>query len=276
MTIEALLQDGIQKLRQAEVMDAELDAMYLLEDIFHIKRVDYLLNRQMEVTAKQQEAYMHNIDIRATHVPLQHILGTQEFMGLDFFVNEHVLIPRQDTEVLVEETMKYAKGKRVLDVCTGSGCIILSLCKLCDLKEAVGVDLSTEALKVANQNKENLGCDVTFVESDLFSNVEGTFDVIVSNPPYIASDVIEGLMLEVKEHEPRMALDGGVTGLDFYEKIIEQSGNYLADQGHLLFEIGYDQGKAVKEMMEQSGFKDCRVLKDLAGLDRVVAGVWNK
>ena len=276
MTIEALLQDGIQKLRQAEVMDAELDAMYLLEDIFHIKRVDYLLNRQMEVTAKQQEAYMHNIDIRATHVPLQHILGTQEFMGLDFFVNEHVLIPRQDTEVLVEETMKYAKGKRVLDVCTGSGCIILSLCKLCDLKEAVGVDLSTEALKVANQNKENLGCDVTFVESDLFSSVEGTFDVIVSNPPYIASDVIEGLMPEVKEHEPRMALDGGVTGLDFYEKIIEQSGNYLADQGHLLFEIGYDQGKAVKEMMEQSGFKDCRVLKDLAGLDRVVAGVWNK
>ncbi|MCR4803438.1 MAG: peptide chain release factor N(5)-glutamine methyltransferase [Lachnospiraceae bacterium] len=276
MTIEALLQDGIQKLRQAEVMDAELDAMYLLEDIFHIKRVDYLLNRQMEVTAKQQEAYMHNIDIRATHVPLQHILGTQEFMGLDFFVNEHVLIPRQDTEVLVEETMKYAKGKRVLDVCTGSGCIILSLCKLCDLKEAVGVDLSTEALKVANQNKENLGCDVTFVESDLFSNVEGTFDVIVSNPPYIASDVIEGLMPEVKEHEPRMALDGGVTGLDFYEKIIEQSGNYLADQGHLLFEIGYDQGKPVKEMMEQSGFKDCRVLKDLAGLDRVVAGVWNK
>lgn len=276
MTIEALLQDGIQKLRQAEVMDAELDAMYLLEDIFHIKRVDYLLNRQLEVTTKQQEAYMHNIDIRATHVPLQHILGTQEFMGLDFFVNEHVLIPRQDTEVLVEETMKYAKGKRVLDVCTGSGCIILSLCKLCDLKEAVGVDLSTEALKVANQNKENLGCDVTFVESDLFSNVEGTFDVIVSNPPYIASDVIEGLMPEVKEHEPRMALDGGVTGLDFYEKIIEQSGNYLADQGHLLFEIGYDQGKAVKEMMEQSGFKDCRVLKDLAGLDRVVAGVWNK
>lgn len=276
MTIEALLQDGIQKLRQAEVMDAELDAMYLLEDIFHIKRVDYLLNRQMEVTAKQQEAYMHNIDIRATHVPLQHILGTQEFMGLDFFVNEHVLIPRQDTEVLVEETMKYAKGKRVLDVCTGSGCIILSLCKLCDLKEAVGVDLSTEALKVANQNKENLGCDVIFVESDLFSNVEGTFDVIVSNPPYIASHVIEGLMPEVKEHEPRMALDGGVTGLDFYEKIIEQSGNYLADQGHLLFEIGYDQGKAVKEMMEQSGFKDCRVLKDLAGLDRVVAGVWNK
>ncbi|MBQ3782298.1 MAG: peptide chain release factor N(5)-glutamine methyltransferase [Lachnospiraceae bacterium] len=276
MTIEALLQDGIQKLRQAEVMDAELDAMYLLEDIFHIKRVDFLLNRQMEVTTKQQEAYMHNIDIRATHVPLQHILGTQEFMGLDFFVNEHVLIPRQDTEVLVEETMKYAKGKRVLDVCTGSGCIILSLCKLCDLKEAVGVDLSTEALKVANQNKENLGCDVTFVESDLFSNVEGTFDVIVSNPPYIASDVIEGLMPEVKEHEPRMALDGGMTGLDFYEKIIEQSGNYLADQGHLLFEIGYDQGKAVKEMMEQSGFKDCRVLKDLAGLDRVVAGVWNK
>jgi len=144
-------------------------------------------------------------------------------MGFEFLVNEHVLIPRQDTEILVEEVGKIAQGKRVLDLCTGSGCIILSLCKMCHLSRAVGVDLSPKALQVARENGTRLECDVTFLESDLFDKVTGTFDIIVSNPPYIETHVINGLMEEVREHEPHMALDGGADGLDFYRSIVEQS-----------------------------------------------------
>lgn len=276
MTMKNLLQQGVQKLQEAQVAEADLDAMYLLEHVFGIKRMDFLLDPQREVSEEKKAEYLQKVSLRAIHVPLQHIIGSQEFMGFEFFVNEHVLIPRQDTEVLVEEVAKIAEGKRVLDVCTGSGCIILSLCKLRHLSKAVGVDLSPEALQVARENGKRLECDVTFLESDLFTEVTGTYDIIVSNPPYIETHLIEGLMEEVREHEPRMALDGGADGLRFYRSIVEQSVEYLADDGYLCFEIGYNQGEDVRSLMEQRGFDQCRIIKDLAGLDRVVMGHWSE
>ena len=275
MTMEALLQQGVATLEQAEIMNAELDARYLLEHILQIRRVDFLLDRQREVSTEQQEAYMHKIDLRATHVPLQHILGNQEFMGYEFLVNEHVLIPRQDTEVLVETALPLVDGKRVLDLCTGSGCIIISLSKMGHLQQAVGVDLSEEALSVAKENARMLEADVTFLHSDLFEQVTSVYDVIVSNPPYIETETIAGLMEEVRDHEPRMALDGGRDGLDFYRRIVQDSVSYLADGGYLCFEIGCEQGQAVRTLLEEQGFTECRIVKDLAGLDRVVYGQWS-
>lgn len=275
MTMEALLQQGVATLEQAEIMNAELDARYLLEHILQIRRVDFLLDRQREVSTEQQEAYMHKINLRATHVPLQHILGNQEFMGYEFLVNEHVLIPRQDTEVLVETALTLVEGKRVLDLCTGSGCIIISLSKMGHLQQAVGVDLSEEALSVAKENARTLKADVTFLHSDLFEQVTGVYDVIVSNPPYIETETIAGLMEEVRDYEPRMALDGGRDGLDFYRRIVQDSVSYLADGGYLCFEIGCEQGQAVRTLLEKQGFTECRIVKDLAGLDRVVYGQWS-
>ena len=275
MTMEALLQQGVATLEQAEIMNAELDARYLLEHILQIRRVDFFLDRQREVSTEQQEAYMHKINLRATHVPLQHILGNQEFMGYEFLVNEHVLIPRQDTEVLVETALPLVEGKRVLDLCTGSGCIIISLSKMGHLQQAVGVDLSEEALSVAKENARTLEADVTFLHSDLFEQVTGVYDVIVSNPPYIETETIAGLMEEVRDHEPRMALDGGRDGLDFYRRIVQDSVSYLADGGYLCFEIGCEQGQAVRTLLEEQGFTECRIVKDLAGLDRVVYGQWS-
>lgn len=275
MTIKTLLEQGVQKLSDAQIAEADIDAMYLLEYVFGIKRMDFLMNPQREVSEEEKEKYLQNISRRASRVPLQHIIGSQEFMGFEFLVNEHVLIPRQDTEVLVEEVAKIADGKQVLDLCTGSGCIILSLCKLCHLSKAIGIDLSPEALQVARENGKRLECDVTFFESDLFEKVTGTYDIIVSNPPYIETKVIEGLMEEVREHEPYMALDGGEDGLDFYRSIVEHSVKYLNDGGYLCFEIGYNQGQAVRLLMEQRGFNQCRIIKDLAGLDRVVMGHWS-
>lgn len=275
MTLKTLLEQGAKQLCDGQIADADIDAMYLLEHVFSIKRMDFLMNPKREVSEEEKERYLQEISRRASHVPLQHIIGSQEFMGFDFIVNEHVLIPRQDTEVLVEEVAKIANGKQVLDVCTGSGCIILSLCKMCQLTKAVGLDLSTEALQVARENGKRLECDVTFLESDLFDKVTGKYDIIVSNPPYIETKVIEGLMEEVREHEPYMALDGGADGLDFYRSIVEKSVEYLNDSGYLCFEIGYNQGEAVVSLMEKKGFTNCRIVKDLAGLDRVVMGHWS-
>ena len=206
---------------------------------------------------------------------MQYLTGSTEFMGLPFFVNESVLIPRQDTEVLVETALAMMKPEcRLLDMCTGSGCILLSLAKLGTVAEGVGVDISEGALKVAERNRENLGLpQVRLVHSNLFESVEGVFDMIVSNPPYIPTEDIEDLMREVRDHEPHLALDGSKDGLLFYRKLAEESGRYLVPGGSLLFEIGYDQGEAVSQLLDQAGFKDIHVKKDLAGLDRVVYAV---
>ena len=266
------LKQGEKQLEQAKITDASTDAWLLFSHAFHMNRVDYLLNQRQCVNMDQYEKYLRFLEQRCQHIPCQHIIGTQEFMGLEFDVNEHVLIPRQDTECLVEQVMAVAKNQKVLDVCTGSGCIIISLEKLCELKAAVAVDISEQALKVAKGNANKLQANVTFLQSDLFEQVEGKFDVIVSNPPYIRTKEIATLMEEVKDHEPMLALDGKEDGLYFYRKIIDQAPEYLNPNGALFFEIGWDQGEEVSALMEARGFKNVLVKKDLAGLDRIVYG----
>jgi release factor glutamine methyltransferase len=197
-------------------------------------------------------------------------------MGLTFFVNEHVLIPRQDTEILVEEVLKsLAPNAHVLDMCTGSGCILVSIMKYASEASGTGVDISEEALIVAQRNAEQHQVNARFLQSNLFANVKGIYDVIVSNPPYIRTSVIEELEEEVKLHDPFIALDGKEDGLYFYRKIVDECREFLKPGGSLYFEIGHDQGQEVKELMEQQGFDCVTVKKDLAGLDRVVFGVYN-
>lgn len=213
---------------------------------------------------------------RGERIPLQHLTGVTEFMGLSFHVNEHVLSPRQDTECLVEEVLKVSEGKSVLDMCTGSGCIAISITKLGSPAAVTAVDISKEALQVARQNAEENEADIHFVESNLFEVFEKSeqkFDVIVSNPPYIESEVIETLMPEVRDHEPRIALDGEADGLFFYRKIIQNAGTYLSGGGRIFFEIGYNQKEAVEKLLCEQGFTEIECKKDLAGHDRVVSAV---
>lgn len=278
MTLREAYEYGQKQLQLAGIVDADLDAWYLLEFVTGISRAMYYLKMQESVSEEHEVLYRKYIETRASHIPLQHITGVQEFMGLEFLVNQHVLVPRQDTEVLVESVLEVLKpDMRVLDMCTGSGCILISVMKLHGTSTicGVGVDISKEALKVAQANGERIGVKADFIQSDLFENVDGRYDVIVSNPPYIRTAVIEELKEEVKCHDPFIALDGKEDGLYFYRKIVEESGTYLKDGGKLYFEIGHDQGKDVKNLMEQAGFTGVTVKKDLAGLDRVVFGSYN-
>lgn len=349
-----VLNYGKKILKNAGIVEADLDAWYLFEQIFGISRAQYFLcarenivgSTAQKMTAQEQtgnslesknaldcvelwlkeklSAYENALKKRVARIPLQQIIGQQEFMGLSFFVNEHVLIPRQDTETLVELVLQEQKDKdiSILDMCTGSGCIAVSLKKLGGYAHVEGADISEESLKVAkrnseeilenndvnndavssrteqiqnctnltnNQNKQNNSAKrkiseasklsqagVTFRHSDMFSNFPETeqFDVIVSNPPYIPSAVIEELEPEVRDHEPRGALDGTADGLYFYRILAEECAKHLTPGGHVYFETGYDQGAAVKELLDIHGFKDTRVIQDLAGKDRVVCGAW--
>ena len=266
---------GKEKLEEAGIGEAELDARLLLEWICHTDRNDLLVHGERQVSGAEEEQYREAIARRASHIPLQHITGVQEFMGLEFLVSDKVLIPRQDTEILVEEALReLTDGTRILDMCTGSGCILLSLLHYSNDCRGTGVDLSEEALAVARENADRLGLTADFIHSDLFERVSGKYDVIVSNPPYIASGRIPGLMEEVRLHEPLCALDGREDGLFYYRQILEQCREHLMRGGSLYFETGYDQGGSVKALMEAAGFHEVRVTKDYAGLDRVVSGVW--
>lgn len=268
---------GRKALKEAGITEADLDARYLLEFVCGTDHNTLLAHPDKEVSEEEKSRYEELIGKRKDRIPLQQLTGHQEFMGLDFCINESVLIPRQDTEILVEEAMKELHdGMRVLDLCTGSGCILISLLHYSNDCEGVGVDISGEALKVAKENAARLlgeNAKVSFLEGDLYEKAEGFFDRIVSNPPYIRPEVIEGLMPEVKEHEPRIALDGGADGLTFYRRIIAGSKAHLKPGGMLLFEIGCDQAEAVAGLMEEGGYEEIRVIRDYAGLDRVVSGV---
>ena len=312
-----VLNYGKKILKNAGIVEADLDAWYLFEQIFGISRAQYFMcareniagSTAQKMAAQEQtgnslesknaldcvelwlkeklSAYENTLEKRASRIPLQQILGQQEFMGLTFFVNEHVLIPRQDTETLVELVLNEQKDKNIsiLDMCTGSGCIAVSLKKLGGYACVEGADISEEALKVAKRNSEEIlensdvnssRTGVIFRRSDMFSAFPETerFNVIVSNPPYIPSAVIEELEPEVRDHEPRGALDGTADGLYFYRILAEECAKHLTPGGHVYFEIGYDQGAAVKELLDIHGFKDTRVIQDLTGKDRVVCGTW--
>lgn len=276
MNYRKLYETGKDRLEKAGIQEAALDARLLLEEACRTDRNTLLVHGDRAVTEEEETQFRIFIERRSTHEPLQQITGWQEFMGLRFSVTEDVLVPRQDTETLVEEVMRYLRdGMEILDVCTGSGCILLSLLRYSNGCRGVGCDISEKALAVAGQNAKQLGISAQFIQSDLFESIEGRFEYIVSNPPYIRKDMIPTLMEEVRDHEPLIALDGGEDGLDFYRKITREATEHLYSGGMLFFEIGYDQGEAVKLLMEEEGYEEVTVSQDLAGLDRVVYGTFN-
>lgn len=273
MTFREAIVNGEDLLKKVNIADARNDAWLLLAMVCKMDRTYYYMHMDDELTQEQMKEYENLLKKRAEHVPLQYITGEQEFMGLPFKVNSSVLIPRQDTETLVAEALKIVKpGMKVMDMCTGSGCILISILKKVPDVEGIGYDISKQALNVAKENAKLNGVVAEFERSDLFEAVKDTFDVIVSNPPYIPTEVITMLMPEVAEFEPIEALDGKEDGLYFYRKIVKECKKYLNIGGMILFEIGHDQGEAVSEMLTYAGFANVRVVKDLAGNDRVVIG----
>ena len=305
MTFKKALDWGKTELLKAGILEGVWDAEQLLLYVSDCDRTKLLLYGREILPREQEQAYRLFIEKRKEHVPLQYLTGEQEFMGLPFYVNQNVLIPRQDTECLVETVLRLLEemdshrrkeaaekperaGKagesererekiRVLDMCTGSGCIGISIGKLAGKKEkgtveVVCSDVSAEALEVAKQNGLRNGVEITWIESDLFTDISGRFHVIVSNPPYITKEEMKGLMPEVRLFEPERALYGREDGLYFYREIIRQAPEYLEKNGMLFFEIGCSQGGDVSALMEQAGFQDIRIEKDLAGLNRIVYG----
>ena len=276
MTYREAVEFGTKCLTDAGVPDAALDAWYLLQMVCKIERSYYYVHGEEDITQDAQKEYEIAVQKRAEHIPLQYIIGEQEFMGLRFKVNSNVLIPRQDTETLVEQVLKIVKpGMKVLDLCTGSGCVLISVLKNAPELTGMGSDISKTALLVAKENAKLHEVDAEWVRSDLFDNITETFDVIMANPPYIPTGEILSLMPEVRDFEPENALDGGAEGLDFYRKIAGQVKDYLNPGGYVYMEIGYDQGEAVSELMRNAGFTEVEVIKDLARNDRVVKGKGN-
>ena len=285
MTYRELYVQGKAHLAAAQISEAEWDARLLLEYVCGTKRNELLVHGDRAVQPDCQREYEQLIEKRGRRIPLQYLTGVQEFMGLEFFVDSHVLIPRQDTEILVEEVLRNLHdGMRILDMCTGSGCILISLLYYSNHCDGLGVDISQEAVRVAEKNSAKLlpkesaeGAEdgfgrICFRQSDLFETIDGKFDMIVSNPPYIDSVEMEHLMPEVGKYEPRLALEGGQDGLYFYRKILEGCREHLFSGGMLFFEIGCGQAQDVCNFMAEAGFLEIQVVKDYAGLDRVVYG----
>ncbi|MCI5649628.1 MAG: peptide chain release factor N(5)-glutamine methyltransferase [Fusicatenibacter sp.] len=272
-TLKSVLESGILYLQECGIDDATRDAWLLMEHVSGIDHSIYYAHSSDEMDPDQYRKYRELLEKRGMHIPLQYLTGKAWFYGLCFHVNESVLIPRQDTEILVEEALHHLEnGDRVLDLCTGSGCILTAILHEKPKCTGTGADISPEALQIAEENAAYLGERVHFVQSDLFLALEETYDLIVSNPPYIRTQVIKELMPEVKDYEPRLALDGKADGLHFYRRIIADAHRYLREGGYLCLEIGYDQGEEVRKLMNAAGYSDVIVQKDLAGLDRVVSG----
>lgn len=289
MKTRLLVKEGEYRLAKAFCMDAKIDAEELYCFLTGTDKVGLFLKANEEVDEETEEKYMELIKRRAERIPLQHITGTQEFMGHVFKVTPDVLIPRQDTETLVEEAartiQKNPGGKKsflqkllkapeweVLDLCCGSGAIGISLMKICSNIRVVASDISSAAIAVASQNAAALRAKVKFVEGDMFKPHAGKkFDMIVSNPPYIRTAMLSILQEEVKDHEPLTALDGGKDGLDFYRIIVKEAASHLKPGGFLMLEIGHDQGEDLRKMLKDDGrYTPAEVIKDLPGKDRVV------
>ncbi|WHE07015.1 peptide chain release factor N(5)-glutamine methyltransferase [Thermoanaerobacterium thermosaccharolyticum] len=263
------------KYLKAHVSEPRLEAEGLLSFTLEVSKEYLLINRDKEITDDSFNKYMEFLDLRKSGMPYQYIVGKKHFMGLIFNVSPSVLIPRNDTEILVEEVLKRLKsGDTVLDIGTGSGAIAVSIAKYKDVK-VYAVDISDEALEVAKGNacENGVSDKVIFIKSDLFSSIpkDIKFDLIVSNPPYIRSNEINELQEEVKR-EPKIALDGGEDGLTFYRKIVKDSVNYIKFGGIIAFEVGFDQGWDVKDILVDGGYSDIEVVKDLQGIDRVILG----
>ena len=256
-----------------------LDVETLLQKVLGVDRLYILLNLERVLSEDEEQLFNKFINERLNNRPIAYIVGNREFMGLDFFVKEGVLIPRPDTEVLVEEVIKLAKkkdAKNILDIGTGSGAITVSLAKYLENVKVTSVDISDIALEIGKRNAISNEVDdrINFVKSDLFTNIdkETKFDIIVSNPPYIKREVIDTLDKQVKDYEPYNALEGGVDGLDFYRAITKQAKNYLKKGGILAYEVGHDQSENVSKLMEIDGYTNIYTLKDLQQIDRVVIG----
>lgn len=275
-----MLSEGIETLKRNHIAHAKIDATLLMEHVLDVERV-YILIHGDEVIAEQAyEMYFDMINLRSKGKPLQYIVGHVEFMGLAFRVNEHVLIPRQDTEILVEEAIKCIQQNHIthiLEIGTGSGCIPISICQQCPNIKVTTVDISEEAMQVAKENARRHGVDdrIEFIHSDILQNVDKTkrYELIISNPPYIKKEDIAGLMPEVKEHEPIGALDGGVDGLEFYRRISSDIIDVVSDKSYIFYEVGYNQSIEVKEILEERGYTHVEIIKDLAGINRVVTGI---
>jgi len=276
MTIKQALTKGMIMLKTNNVDSPKLKARLLLQFVLKIKREQIIIYDNQEITMQQENAYMQNLEKLIKGVPLQHITNTQEFMKMNFYVNSNVLIPRPDTEVLVEEVIKLGQNKRnpvILDLCTGSGAIAVSIAKYLPNCTVYASDISKEALDIARINAENndVADRVKFLKSDLFEKMEGIkFDIIVSNPPYIRTGVIKTLNAEVQQ-EPKIALDGGSDGLKFYRQIVEEAYPHLKFESYLCFEIGYDQKEEVMEIIKNAKtYSGTYCKKDLYGNDRVI------
>lgn len=281
MTVREILQGIRERLRLAGIADYEAESWLLLDWKLGITRADFYMEPERTVSEEDVSALEAVLKEREARTPLQYLMGECAFMGYTFSVDERVLIPRQDTECLVELAASDMRAQLseegapcVLDLCTGSGCIGIAAAKLCPAAAVTLADISEGALAVARENARALGAQVKIVKSDLFSDISEKFDYILSNPPYIPSQVIEGLMPEVRDHEPRLALDGEEDGLAFYRRIVRQAPQYLKAGGRLYLEIGAEQGEALRELLLENGFSDVRIEKDLAGFDRIAMGQW--
>lgn len=278
VSYEGLLREARERLTAAGVPDAGLDAWYLLADTFGLSRADYLWKKR-DCPDRIPGLWEERLKKRCERMPLAYVLGNTEFMGLPFLTEPGVLIPRQDTETLVEWVLEAERnpGFTVLDMCTGTGCIGLSLARLGDFSVTLS-DLSEQALTVAEKNRAALGLEqrTAVYQGDLFQGLpqRDKYDIIVSNPPYIETEVIGGLQEEVRDYEPRMALDGRADGLYFYRRLAKEAPERLRDGGRIYLEIGYDQGVSVPGLLREAGFCQIQVRKDLTGNDRVVRGVY--
>lgn len=281
MTYQEANQKGRTILTEHQIEDASVDAWLLMEFVTGMSRTRFFVDGMSQMKSEEEERYFQLIEKRAGRIPLQHLTGVQEFMGFEFMVNEHVLVPRQDTELLVLEAEKQLRSSsgenlEVLDMCTGSGCIAISLKARNPQIQCIAADISEKALEMAKKNAEKMQSEIVFVHTDMFSNITGTFDMIVSNPPYIPTKVIESLEEEVRLYDPFSALDGKEDGLYFYRILAKESPHFLKDGGWIYMEIGHDQSASVEALLKEAGFEEIRTEKDLAGLDRVVCGVYNK
>lgn len=274
MTLRELYEAGTDILDEAGIESPSVDAFYLLEYLTGMDRSQYLLDKERQITEKVREEYMRLIEKREQHVPYQYITGAADFMGFEISVTPDVLIPRLDTEVTAEETLKeIGPGESVLDMCTGSGCLAIAIKKLSKAGKVTACDISPRALEIAEKNAAANEAEIRFVEGDLFEKLKNeSFDVIVSNPPYVTEDEYKELQPEVREHEPKLALTAGTQGMDVYERLVPGAWDALSINGRLVLEIGAYQAETVCRLMKETGFSNIKIIKDLAGLDRVVKG----